>query len=410
MEDPFDLASPDQPGRSSDAGYAQRRLPNRVYWSKTFTLRFESSRDYGQPARFVTRVFDVPSEADVSEQGWEWVEREIHRSPAGRVQVKAMIARESGAVRQFKVERVVGAKLVPLVTLDRDRAQALIDFIMALAYVPIDANEEAVRLDESLIRDLFRDPTAMSSLYQSDPEQFRQLIRNDSAAQDLAALAHRRDVVATFRLWLENDDAFDAASREAGGPERAWQNLFEANPWILGIGLGGQLLNSWDPSKLENVVGGQTIEEAGKRIDALLRTQGTVSSMVLTEIKHHRESLLSVEYRPGCWSPSRALSGAIVQAQQTAYRATRDISEFLADQAPDGSDLATGTFVIRPATYVIIGRLGEMVGQGGGFHRDKFRSFELHRRNLYEPTVLTFDELLARAEWQVTQLGDENEA
>ncbi len=29
------------------------------------------------------------------------------------------------------------------------------------------------------------------------------------------------------------------------------------------------------------------------------------------------------------------------------------------------------------------------------------RSFELYRRNLYEPEVITFDELLARAEWHV---------
>jgi hypothetical protein len=35
------------------------------------------------------------------------------------------------------------------------------------------------------------------------------------------------------------------------------------------------------------------------------------------------------------------------------------------------------------------------------FTPGRFSSFELYRRNLYEPEVLTFDELLARAEWHV---------
>lgn len=40
----------------------------------------------------------------------------------------------------------------------------------------------------------------------------------------------------------------------------------------------------------------------------------------------------------------------------------------------------------------------------------KFRSFELHRRNLYKPEVITFDELLASAEWQVAQLDEHDTA
>ena len=38
----------------------------------------------------------------------------------------------------------------------------------------------------------------------------------------------------------------------------------------------------------------------------------------------------------------------------------------------------------------------------------RFSSFELYRRNLYEPEVLTFDELLARAEWYVALAESED--
>src|SRR5450759_3304367 len=84
--------------------------------------------------------------------------------------------------------------------------------------------------------------------------------------------------------------------------------------------------------------------DSPERVDALLKTQGPISSTVLAEIKHHREKLLGNEYRSGCYGPSTVLSGAVVQAQQTAYRAATDLGERLADRAGDGSDLPTATF------------------------------------------------------------------
>jgi hypothetical protein len=396
-----------RPTPPNEVTWARGRLPSRIYLSATFTLRFETSRDCGHPARYATRVFDL-FEADETDGDWDWMEAEVYRSPKGRVQIKAMIAREAGIVRQVKFEKVPqnksATKLEPLFTLDRDRSQAFIEFIKSLEFVPIDGSGEGLHVDNQLIREVFRDPAAMSSLYERSPEQFRALIRDDSTADDLVALARRREVVKTFRTWLEDDSAFEAASEEAGGPERAWQQLFEANPWILGIGLGGQLLTSWSNERLEQVVAGFTVEDSGKRVDALLRTQGSISSVVFAEVKHHKHSLLSTQYRPGCWAPSKELAGGIIQAQQTAYRASTDLSERLADRALDGSELPTGSFVVRPRNYLIVGRLDEMIGEAGGVHRDKFRSFELHRRNLHEPEILTFDELLARAEWQVSRL------
>ena len=81
--------------------------------------------------------------------------------------------------------------------------------------------------------------------------------------------------------------------------------------------------------------------------------------------------------------------------------------DYIQDAASDGSMLGTGTFIVRPRCYVIAGSLDQFVGDGGGPVPDKVRSFELFRRNLVEPEVLTFDELLARAEWHVEQAEHE---
>jgi hypothetical protein len=50
--------------------------------------------------------------------------------------------------------------------------------------------------------------------------------------------------------------------------------------------------------------------------------------------------------------------------------------------------------------------LSRFVGDHGGHDPARFRSFERYRRNLVEPEVVTFDELLARAEWLVETAED----
>jgi Domain of unknown function (DUF4263) len=204
-----------------------------------------------------------------------------------------------------------------------------------------------------------------------------------------------------MRHWVEDDDAFAQANAAAGGPEKAWQELLEANPWVLGIGLGGQLLTSWEKGRLEQTVVGRSIKGVGKRSDALLRTAGIIRSLAFAEIKHHQTRLLGEEYRSGCWSPSKEVAGAVVQVQQTVHLASRELGDYIQDQADDGELLGTGTFLLQPRSYVIVGSLDQLTGDSGGPIPDKVRSFELFRRNLHEPEVITFDELVARAEWHI---------
>ena len=293
-----------------------------------------------------------------------------------------------------------------MLTLDRSQSNRFIDLIRALDSIPPEG-DSSVRVDDQMLRDIFSDPEALGRAYAEDPERFRDLIRTDASASDVIALQRRRDVVDTMRTWLADPDAFDDESRDAGGPERAWQRLLEANPWVLGVGLGGQLLSSWTKQKLEQVTTGADIVTSGKRVDALLRTNGIVRSMVFAEIKHHRTDLLTrTPYRSSCWGPSPELAGAMVQVQQTVRMAVRDLGEFVEDRAGDGSRTNEGTFITQPKAYLVIGSLEELTGSGGGPIDDKVHSFELFRRNATHPEIITFDELLARAEWHVRLTED----
>jgi hypothetical protein len=380
--------------------FAEGRLTMRTYATRSFKAAF--GRDVGHPTRYIYRVFDeTQPEQDAN---LEWVTDVVYTTPGARKQLQLQVARDAGAVRKLRIQKVPLAgdltKLETILELDRDQAGRLIDMLRAIDMIPIEG-ESSVHVDDQLLRDVFHGPGAIARIHAQDPERFRTLIESDARADDVIALQRRREVATRMRSWLEDESAFDAASEEAGGPERAWQRLLEANPWVLGVGLTSQLLTSWAPGRLEQTLVGRHIRAVGKRADALLQTAGIVRSLVTAEIKHHRTALLADECRAGCWSPSKELSGAVVQSQQTAHLAAQELGDYVEDQSAEGELLGSGTFLLRPRSIVVVGSLAQLVGPSGGALRDRVRSFELFRRNLQEPEIMTFDELVARAEWHV---------
>ncbi|MEV6224317.1 Shedu immune nuclease family protein [Nocardia fluminea] len=245
----------------------------------------------------------------------------------------------------------------------------------------------------------------LRAAYLANPQLFRELIAADVEAADVVGLARRRAQVDRFRLLLNDESAFqdEVDALPGRGKEQVWQHFFEQNPWILGASLATQLLTSWDEKRLEQVVAGYSIADVGKRTDALLRTSGRIRSMAFVEFKTHTTDLLSpAVYRSGVWKPSPELSGAVAQAQATVHLASRQIQERLQSKDVEGSDMpGDWTYMLRPRSYVVVGQLGQFVTASGGHHEQKVRSFELFRRELSTPEVVTFDELLAKAEWMV---------
>jgi hypothetical protein len=106
-------------------------------------------------------------------------------------------------------------------------------------------------------------------------------------------------------------------------------------------------------------------------------------------------------------APSSQLSGGVAQAQNTVYSAARDIGERLSQTDESGAETGEHTYLVRPRSFLILGNLEQLRGQSG-VHRAKYDSFELYRRNLHEPEIITFDELFARAEWHVEVLDEES--
>jgi hypothetical protein len=409
MDDDFEITIGGDPlseDRAEREGlFAEGRRTDRLYASRSFPLAGEP----GVPARFVTKVFDPESDTEVEPLvGEEWL---VRTSPKGRVQLKLLVAREPGHVSHLWIQRITyrkgPARSENVLSLNAADSERFIEVIKNLDLIPPEG--EGLRVPDALVRQLFESPEALTELYERKPELFRKLITDDAAARDVVALERRREEVRRFKRLMTNDAYFNeqvaltALKRE----EDVWQDFFEENPWILGTGLGGQLYTSWDSKKLQQVVGGPSLENVGKRVDALMRTSGVVRWMTFAEFKTHRTPLLAAKYRSGTWPPSDELVAGIAQSQATVRRAIVEIGEEIRSKAPDGSQLPGDvTFLTKPRSFLLIGQLDQLLGADRGPHVDKIRSFELFRRSLSEPEVVTYDELLTRAQWVVDIEGE----
>jgi len=114
--------------------FARRRLDSRTYASRSFPLTRTNSDDQGAPARYLYKVFDPASQTEIIREAEEWVIRE---SPAGRVQIKLLVAREAGNVKEIWIHRVpsaeAGGSVRTLLNLQQPEVGRLIEFLRLLA-------------------------------------------------------------------------------------------------------------------------------------------------------------------------------------------------------------------------------------------------------------------------------------
>lgn len=124
----------------------------------------------------------------------EWVNKVVYTTPGGRKQLQLQVAREAGAVRKLRLQKVplTGdlTKLETILELDRDQATRLIDMHRAIDVIPVEG-EGSVHVDDQMLRDIFSDPTAIAQIYAQDPDRFRSLIETDANADDVIALYRR---------------------------------------------------------------------------------------------------------------------------------------------------------------------------------------------------------------------------
>jgi hypothetical protein len=219
----------------------------------------------------------------------------------------------------------------------------------------------------------------------------------------VVAFAYRKKQLEIFEKLLSDESFFESKRIEwkASGTEAVWQKFFESNPWIFGYGLNYIFTSRLDDRKLEQVTTGYAFQQSGKRTDALMKTQGFISSLCFVEIKTHNTLLLHKEpYRAESWRISEDLAGSVAQVQKTIQKAVKSIQTKIELEHRGGEPTGEIAFLYQPKAYVVIGCLDEFVTPMG-INEQQFSSFELFRRNVINPEIITFDELFERAKFIV---------
>jgi len=200
----------------------------------------------------------------------------------------------------------------------------------------------------------------------------------DSLLQS-AHLAKRKQVVDEFRAQL-NADRWD---------EKEWQAFFEREDWIFGHGLLYQFVHVIDR---ETFVGGKGMSNTGGQVaDFSVRTIGAGASFIaLVDIKTPSAQLVKPrQCRNGAHAIESDLAEAVAQILSNCDTWNREGSN-----QPDNVRQAAkeGWQTAQPRGILVLGDSKSLTTDNAR------QSFELFRRHLHGLEIVTFDELLVRAD------------
>ena len=224
----------------------------------------------------------------------------------------------------------------------------------------------------------------------------------------LEIIARERPDIATWAALVEDHRQraadLDEFERHLNGDpptwdERDWQAFFRRAPWIFGHGLDYTFLVN---EQAEPDYGGQDIGGAGgERGDELMRTAGQFRFAVLVELKRPDAALVAgSRHRNGAWRVGPDVSGGVAQLQANFERVLLAANERANVRWFD----ERGMTVTEPQGILLIGHTRQLADD------EERASFHRFRRNLWNPTVLTYDELLERARFLVDKAATRVEA
>lgn len=381
---------------------------DRVYVGKQFNVsNYFSGKTVSsesRPARIASQVIDSKECHDFAISKGQTV---LRVTSGSRQEIVAKFYEDNRGIfnLQFQKYSANGTPHKVAFCFQGDEITTLLNFIQNISKLPLKG--ECKQIFETGFLQANLTNHQLTEVFNNNPELLKtveEVIRNDVKQKDIIALAHRKEQLRHFDRLLKDKSYFENEKENTlGGAEAVWQRFFEENSWILGYGLNYVINTALEGRKLEAVVKGNDVFSAGKRVDLLMKTQGIINSLCFGEIKTHTTPLLkrsATDYRPECWSISEHLAGGISQIQKTVQKSLTNIQT--RTQVKDKSGDLTGEEIClyNPKSFLIIGSLSEFKSDKG-INEDKYSSFEIFRRNIKAPEILTFDELYERAQYIV---------
>jgi len=398
----------DFPCEPNEYDYFTNKRSDRTYISKAFELLISYDPPQYRRARYISKVFDSEENHQFANIKGEIV---LRVTPQQRQEIKVLFyedPRDVVCLTIQKYTRETGEPHKIHFTFRGDEIDKLYNLIRLIKYLRLESTGKE-KLDDHILEDLLIDEAERRQYFLNNMDLVQEIVENNLTRSDVVALAYRKKQLEIFEKLLQNENYFEATRQKWGkrGKEAVWQQFFEDNPWIFGYGLNYLFTSRLDNRKLEQVTTGYAIDQSGKRVDALLKTRGFISSLCFVEIKTHKSPLLEEKpYRSESWGVSSELTGSIAQIQKTVQKAILQIQTQLNLYDSDGTPTGETAFLYQPKSVVVIGSLQEFISSFG-VNEQKFGSFELFRRNVVNPEIITFDELFERAKFIVKHSENE---
>lgn len=401
---------------TDDYEYFKNKRTDRVYLSKTLENRIPVNDDEGnitelvRPFRIVSKVLNTEETHKFIKDGKEV---SLRITDGEKQEIKAKFYEDTREIFNLQIQKYTIKSGVPHNThfsFTGPEISILYNFIRNIPILPIE-DKSSSKLEDHFVENLVLSKDQLVSLLRDQPDLIKEILENEITTEDVVNLAHRKKQLVIFENLLNDESFFNKYKNELGKNKRdedVWQDFFEKNTWIFGYGLNYYFNTPLDESKLEQVVSGYDFNTSGKRVDALLKTQGIVSSLSFGEIKTHKTELLhSVKepYRSECWRVSKELSGGVAQVQKTVQISLSNIRSKTEVKDSQGNLTGEELFLYQPKSFLIIGSLSEFEGDNG-INQDKYSSFELFRKNMNNPEIITFDELYERAKYIIKSSND----
>ncbi len=256
---------------------------------------------------------------------------------------------------------------------------------------PQDDQTVAVVNPDEVIIAIGQEKRAVEQLLERGQERLWEAI-NELQPDVLAAIGRAKVHETRRKAFQEFEHQLNANEWTEG----EWEKLFRKNKWIFGYGLAYRFLSEIQG---QPHYGGTTLTGVGgQRGDFLMASQAQVKFTVLVDIKTPSSPLVTRIYRNKVYEVGRDLVGAVSQLQSNCRTWVIDGSR-REDNAEDLAARQTSTY--EPKGILVIGTTAQLDD------KDKRATFELFRRNLHNPEIITYDELFERARFIVTAEEDE---
>jgi Shedu protein SduA, C-terminal len=382
---------------ADDQKFFELRKEGKTYISKLF--KWNTSDQEGK--RNVTIVFESSDEQKLGELTGALCLRV--NGQKRKTQVTALVSQDNNGIKRltlqtFKNRTTAGEEWFEAIEKDEftfrpGEFERLLDFLQQIKFVDL-TNEERFQIEDistqsgpKMIVDA-QDKSflkAIKNLSPDDRQRFLAGLHNELSTDDVNTLLGRKQGLTEFEEHFAEED----------WSESEWQNFFEHEQWVFGYGLDYRIMKAFDR---EVTVSSSGTDNKEKPIVDFL--QSFTDYTVLLEIKLPNTPIFRPQKggRSGTWEFSRQFVSAVSQVleQKAEWLASAQTGD---KYTKDGQNKLTAR-TRNTKTILVIGSSHEFSQCENVRDREIMKdTFELFRLETRSIDIITYDELLERAQF-----------